>query len=109
MEVLPAYDAHSLPVYARHSSSSSSSSTNLAAPPPRVFKANAAYHSGHLEVRLDRRHPSTRFPAYGFNDIVEGFVQVNKKSMTNVVSIVATVSSSSFQTGKSIHAFYFLA
>ena len=49
------------------------------------------YKSDHLHINLGPRRWGTRFPVYGFQDVVEGTVQVAKKC-SHVVSVTATVS-----------------
>jgi len=49
------------------------------------------YKSDHLHINLGPRRWGTRFPVYGFQDVVEGTAQVTKKC-SHVVSVTATVS-----------------
>jgi len=49
------------------------------------------YKSDHLHIDLGPRRWGTKFPVYGFQDVVEGSIQVAKKC-SHVVSVTATVS-----------------
>ena len=48
------------------------------------------YKNGRLVLNLGPKHPRLFRPAYGWNGLVEGYVQVKKKT-TNVQSIVVTI------------------
>ena len=50
-----------------------------------------SYKSDHLHISLGPRRWGTRFPVYGFQDIVEGTVQVTKKC-SHIVNMTVTVS-----------------
>ena len=90
-EELPPYDCASpLPGYI--------TSRGLASPIETVSLLSSgsqageySYKSDHLHINLGPRRWGTRFPVYGFQDVVEGTVQVAKKC-SHVVSVTAAVS-----------------
>lgn len=90
-EELPPYDCSSpLPGYI--------TSRGLASPIETVSLLSSgsqageySYKSDHLHINLGPRRWGIRFPVYGFQDVVEGTVQVAKKC-SHVVSVTAAVS-----------------
>lgn len=51
-----------------------------------------SYKSDHLHINLGPRRWGTRFPVFGFQDVVEGTVRVAKKC-SHIVNMTVTVSS----------------
>jgi len=49
------------------------------------------YKSDHLHINLGPRRWGAKFPVYGFQDVIQGTVEVAKKC-SHVVSVTATVS-----------------
>jgi hypothetical protein len=94
MDAPPAYDFQGLPSYYSLDSSSSSESSrrsSLVLDRSLSLSAGSTYHSDRVKVRLDRGNHSSKFAAYGLNDLVTGVVQVNIKSMSHVVAVTASV------------------
>lgn len=90
-EELPPYDPSSpLPGYITHEGLASPIDTlSLLSSGSQAGEYN--YKSDHLHINLGPRRWGTRFPVYGFQDVVQGTVQIAKKC-SHVVSVVATVS-----------------
>lgn len=93
MEVPPSYGSDSLPDYssnAYHIERSVTSTVALSRTSQPQAAEEYQYTHGHLIVNLGPKRSRMFRPIYGWNAVVEGYVQIKKKPR-NVQSIVATV------------------
>ena len=86
-EELPPYDDLSLPAY-----NGRRSSILLRLARRSLIVEGFTYKYGHLHVSLDRPMLAGRFAAYGFNALVDGYVQIPKKC-NHVVDLQVRVCS----------------
>lgn len=87
-EELPPYD-HSPPLPDYITAGGLASPISLLSGGSQIDEYN--YKSDHLCINLGPRRWGTRFPIYGFQDVVEGTVRFAKKC-SHVVRVTATVS-----------------
>ncbi|KAF8525992.1 hypothetical protein BU17DRAFT_83496 [Hysterangium stoloniferum] len=90
MDAPPSYVDSGLPQYSDPSGTPSpriSDSSVTSVPTPR---SDYHYTNGRLTLNLGRRHPGLTRPTYGWNGLVEGYVQV-KKNTKSVQSITVTI------------------
>ena len=83
---LPAYTPDAQANERTISATASSSATNTTGDPTPEYQ----YKNGHLKLNLGPKTAGLFRPAYGWNDIVDGYVEL-KKNTKGVQSIVASV------------------